>query len=140
MEKLERKMEYMSEYSVVMIKMEKEGYFGYILKYDGEIFQDVKIADAQFLISHFPNIKKQLENNYFYHLVYNFDLRKYQSSLILPEKKEKYRIIKQEEIVDDFIVSGNSILDSMIELDHMIAVKEFRRKQLKKEFIKKEKY
>lgn len=125
-------MEYMSEYSVVMIRKEKENYIGYILKYDGEIFRDVKMADAQVFINQFPNIKKQLENNFSYHLVYNFDLRKYQSSLILPEKKEKYRIVRKEEIVENFTVSGDSILDSMIELDHKIAKNEFSKKILKK--------
>lgn len=135
MEKLERKMEYMSEYSVVMIRKEEEIYIGYILKYDGEIYKDVKITDAQFLISQFPNIKKQLENNFSCHLVYNFEIHKYQSSIILSSKRGKYKVVKQEEIVEDFIVLGNSILESMIELDHTIAKRKLNRKQLKKKFI-----
>ena len=118
-----------------MIRKEEEIYIGYILKYDGEVYKDVKITDAQFLISQFPNIKKQLESNFSYHLVYNFELHKYQSSIILPEKKKKYQILKQEEIVEDFIVLGNSILESMIELDHTIAKRELNRKQLKRKYI-----
>lgn len=132
MEKLERKMEYMSNYSVVMIRRENKEYIGYILKYDGKIFQDVKIADPLSFIIQLPNIKKQLDEGFSYHLVYNFDYQKYQSSLIQSDKKEKYRLLKQEEIIEDFIVLGDSILDSMIELDHKIAKKLFSRKILEK--------
>lgn len=132
MEKLERKMEYMSEYSVVIIRKEEENYIGYILKYDGEIFKDVKIADAQVFINQFPNIKKQLENNFSYHLVYNFDLCKYQSSIILSNEKWKHRILKQEEIIEDFTVFDDNILDSMIELDYKIGNNLFNKKLLVK--------
>lgn len=132
MEKLERKMEYMSEYSVIMIRKEEEEYIGYILKYDGKIFKDVQVADAQVFINQFPSIKKQLQKGFSYHLVYNFDLRKYQSTMIKLDKKEKYQILKQEEIIEDFTVLGNSILDSMIELDHRIAKNEFSKKILNK--------
>lgn len=132
MEKLERKLKYISNYAVVIIRKEEEKYLGYILKYDGKIFKDVGITDSEQFITQFPSIKKQLENGFSYHLVYNFDIHKYQSSLIQSGKKEKYQILKQEEIIEDFTVLGNSILDSMIELDHKIAKNEFSKKILKK--------
>ena len=132
MEKLERKLKYISNYAVVIIRKEEEKYLGYILKYDGKIFKDVGITDSEQFITQFPSIKKQLENGYSYHLVYNFEYYKYQSSIILSNKKKKYQLLTPKETVEDFTVLSDSILDSMIELDHKIAKNEFSKKVLKK--------
>lgn len=148
MEKLETKINYISKSSVMIIKKDLDQYTSYILKYDGIIFEDVEIADAKKFISQFPNIKNQLEENISYCLIYNFKYHKYQSSIILSNEKimnktlnqtlnqnlsqALMQILNQEKILENFNTLGDTILESMVELEYKISDEYIKTKLLEK--------
>lgn len=128
MEKLDKVINYIKGGSVLLIKRSDFSssepiYDGYIVKYDGSIFKDVLIVKSENTLTQFPNIKKQLDKGFSYYVVYDFEKKKYQSSIIGPNKKERYKTLTSEEIIENFQVLSGSFLDGMIDLDTKIASK-----------------
>ena len=128
MEKLDKVLDYAKSGSVLMIKRSdlssnKPVYDGYIIKYDGSIFKDVLVVKPENILTQFPNMEKQLEKGFSYHVVYDFEKKKYQSSIICSNKEGEYKTVTSEEIIEKFQVLSESFLDGMIELDNKIANK-----------------
>lgn len=128
MGKLDKVIDYIKDGSVLLIKRSDLSssepiYDGYIVKYDGSIFKDVLLIKSENILTQFPSIEKQLDNGFSYHVVYDFENKKYQSSIIGQNKKERYKTLISEEIIEDFQVLSGSFLDGMIDLDIKIASK-----------------
>ena len=123
MKKLKDAVGYLTCGFVMTMKKNNSDYIGYILKYDGSIFKDVFIIEIEKFLTQFPNIEKQLDKGFSYHAVYDFETKKYQRSIISSDKKEGYKTLKPEEIIENFQVLNASFLDGMIDLDTKIANK-----------------
>lgn len=126
MRKLEDVVDEIRYGSVLTINKEKNyknnnKYNSCIIMYDGKIFIDVKEVELGNFLEIVPNIKLQLNNGYIYRVKYLSDEAKYQSEIINLVRSGGYKEIEKEETINDFLVVGDSFLDSIIELDTIIA-------------------
>ncbi len=121
MKKVKDAVGYLTCGFVMTMKKDNSDYIGYILKYDGSIFEDVFIIEIENFLTQFPNIEKQLDKGFSYHAVYDIETKKYQSSIISSDKKEGYKTLKPEEIIEKLQVLNTNFLDGIIDLDTKIA-------------------
>lgn len=125
MKKIEEVIDYVKDGSVLIIKKPdldsaESGYYSYIIKYDGSIFKDVISAEINNVLSLIPNIKEQLNIGYSCRVLYDFENKQYHSSVIKPVEDIKYKKILPEQLVEDFQVSNDDFLESIINLDTKI--------------------
>lgn len=110
-------------------------YSGCIIMYDGKVFMDVKEVELGNFLEIAPNIKKQLDHGYIYQVKYLNESEKYQSQIIGLVNENQYDGRLKEEIISDFQVFSDNVLDSMIELDTIIAQASSKKNMLIKEKV-----
>lgn len=134
MKRLEDVIDCIKYGSVLIIKQkesEKDNYEGTLIRQDGKIFDDVFSVEIGKFLNLLPNIKQQISKGYTYHTIYNYEQDNYQSTIMNMTINDKYTTITSDQIIDNFQVTSNSVLDSMIELDTKIAEEKARKKSLK---------
>lgn len=132
MKRLEDVIDCVKYGSILIIKQNHKNneYEGTIIRQDGKIFDDVLSVEIGKFLNLLPNIKNEIDKGYIYHALYNFEPKTYQSSII-DINNNKYTNIASNQIIDEFQVLSNSVLDSMIELDTKIATEKAKKKSLK---------
>lgn len=123
MKKLEEVIDYVKDGSVLIIRksdLESESYYSYIMKYDGGIFEDVISAEINEVISEIPNIREQLNIGYSCRVLYSIENKQYHSSVIKPIENSGYKKLSLDQLVQDFQVSNEDFLESIIALDTKI--------------------
>lgn len=107
--------------SVLFIdSINNDSYNGYIREYDGDIFLDIKTVKVENVIESNPNIKKLLDNDYIFQIAYDYENRKYISSIYKGEFNISKKNIDIEEDTIYYQTSSSTMIDSIIELDTMI--------------------
>ncbi len=136
MNNIEKISNHLKDGSLIIIKKIKNQYQGYILKHDGNIFQDVIAINLEKLICEFPNIQKALDSGLTYHAVYDFENRKYKSSIIKrQDEKTQSKMITNEERLDGLQALCYDYLDSLIEIDIKTQKYQKKGKELQKKKI-----
>lgn len=113
-------VKYLKSGFVITIKKENSNYDSYILKYDGNLFKDTFIIELGEILNQFPNIIEQLNNGFSYHVIYDFENKQYQMTIIDQDHNRIQKALFQKEILEDYQVFSKKLLDGMIELDTKI--------------------
>lgn len=96
-------------------------YNGYIREYDGDIFLDIKTVKVDRIIELNPNIRELLDDCYICQIEYNYDNKEYISSIYKGEFNISKKSIDIEEGTIFYQTTSHIILDSIIELDTILA-------------------
>lgn len=133
MKRLEDVIDSVKYGSILIIKQSNKNneYEGTVIRQDGKIFDDVLSVEIGKFLNLLPNIKKELDKGFVYHASYNFEPNNYQSSIININDNNKYSNITSNQIIEEFQVLSNSVLDSMIDLDSKIATEKAKKKSLR---------
>lgn len=92
-------------------------YASCLMVYDGTIFMDVKEVELGDFIKEVPNIQEKLDSGYICKINYLYEENRYQSAIIEDINEETLK----DATVSNFIVLSDNFMNSIIELDTMIA-------------------
>ena len=129
MKKLEEIVECLKEGSVFTIKKysygeDKTDYSSCITIYDGRILIDVKTVEIRDFLLNIPNIKKQIDNGFTYHVKYNHEKEVFENAIVTETTEDIYKEASKYHTVNDLLAISSDFLDGIIELDtRMISTK-----------------